>query len=319
MTKGQKLHERCGTPAYIAPEILREVGYDGTLADVWSSGVVLYAMLYGNFPFRATNVEELEQLILGGNYTLPPEISESARDLIAKILNLDPAQRITIPEIYAHPWMRDVDYRCIHIYIHNLLRIVSLFTEEEINAIKKEYDYKERQKDNSVSAEESSVFTVHGLNTTAENNDSESDLSKSAILAPFNSNEPDERSFVDSVQPLVISKHTIKFCSKLREIDRQYERDNNSKIDNGVYVQAALLASPPISPKSSGTKGLHAGLTRSTAGSSTTQSSTPTNQLDKNVLEQMERMGFDRSFVIASLNGNVHNSATTCYYLMAEE
>lgn len=111
VAKGQKLHERCGTPAYIAPEVLKEVGYDGTLADVWSAGVVLYAMLYGNFPFRANNVDDLEKLILAGKYTLPPEISEEARDLLTKLLCQDPDRRITVPEIYSHPWMRDVDYR----------------------------------------------------------------------------------------------------------------------------------------------------------------------------------------------------------------
>ena len=111
VSKGQRLRERCGTPAYIAPEILREAGYEGTMVDVWSAGVVLYAMLYGNFPFRANNVDELEQLILGGNYTLATDISEDARDLIAKILNPNPGARINVSDILAHPWMKDIDYR----------------------------------------------------------------------------------------------------------------------------------------------------------------------------------------------------------------
>jgi len=113
VTKGQKLRERCGTPAYIAPEILREVGYDGTMVDVWSAGVVLYAMVYGNFPFRAVNVDELEQLILVGNYSLPAEISDDARDLLSKMLNPNPNLRITVQGIYAHPWMQDIDYSSI--------------------------------------------------------------------------------------------------------------------------------------------------------------------------------------------------------------
>jgi len=111
------LIERCGTPAYIAPEILRELGYKGTEADAWSAGIVLYTMLYGNFPFNADTVEELERLVLIGNYSLPLDISMNARDLLARILDPDPSTRITLPEIYLHSWMRDVDYSCIRLII----------------------------------------------------------------------------------------------------------------------------------------------------------------------------------------------------------
>lgn len=107
--KSQRLRDRCGTPAYIAPEILIGDGYEGFTVDVWSAGVVLYAMLYGNFPFKATVVEELEQQIIAGKYTLPNDISEEARDLLSQILCHDPQLRLTIPEIMIHPWMKAVD------------------------------------------------------------------------------------------------------------------------------------------------------------------------------------------------------------------
>jgi len=54
--KGEKMTEQCGTPAYIAPEIIRDEGYYGFAVDIWSSGVVLYAMLYGTVPFKASNM-----------------------------------------------------------------------------------------------------------------------------------------------------------------------------------------------------------------------------------------------------------------------
>jgi 5'-AMP-activated protein kinase catalytic alpha subunit len=59
--------EQCGTPAYIAPEIFRGQGYRGYQSDVWSAGVVLYAMLYGTVPFKATNMTELQRQILTVN------------------------------------------------------------------------------------------------------------------------------------------------------------------------------------------------------------------------------------------------------------
>ena len=62
-----KLFDQCGTPAYIAPEILRNEGYDFSV-DVWSAGVVLYAMLSGNVPFKGKNVQELHERILKGKF-----------------------------------------------------------------------------------------------------------------------------------------------------------------------------------------------------------------------------------------------------------
>lgn len=97
--------EQCGTPAYIAPEILRDQGYYGFSADIWSAGVVLYAMLYGTVPFKANTMNDLHRLILKAKYQLEDTASEEARDLIKKLLNRNPAERLTIPEILLHPWM----------------------------------------------------------------------------------------------------------------------------------------------------------------------------------------------------------------------
>ena len=111
------MNERCGTPIYIAPEILKDEGYEGVPVDIWSVGIVRYTMLYGDFPFHADSVEELENLVLQGQYALPDEITESARDLLSRILTMDPGSRITIPEIYAHPWMQNIDYSSIMLCI----------------------------------------------------------------------------------------------------------------------------------------------------------------------------------------------------------
>ena len=88
--KGEKMSEQCGTPAYIAPEILLDKGYDGFACDIWSTGVVLYAMLYGTVPFKASNMSELQKMIIRGKYTLGEGISKEAKDLLQKLLERDP-------------------------------------------------------------------------------------------------------------------------------------------------------------------------------------------------------------------------------------
>jgi hypothetical protein len=113
-----------------------------------------------------------------------------------------------------------------------IITVVCLFNEEEVHSIRREYDFKERLKDASVS-DTSSIFTVHNLDTE---NSEDTEMSKSIVLAPYNTNESDEEELLSRVEPLVISKRIIKFSSKLREVDRQYEKDNNSNIDNGIYV-----------------------------------------------------------------------------------
>jgi 5'-AMP-activated protein kinase catalytic alpha subunit len=95
------LTEQCGTPAYIAPEVLEGFGFDGFKADIWSAGVVLYAMLLGTVPFKANNMSELQKLILKAKYTIKEDTSDTqhkplsneAKELIQLILEREPSFR----------------------------------------------------------------------------------------------------------------------------------------------------------------------------------------------------------------------------------
>ncbi|KAF0911439.1 hypothetical protein E2562_008313 [Oryza meyeriana var. granulata] len=100
------LHTQCGTPAYVAPEVLRKRGYDGARADLWSCGVVLYVLLCGFLPFQHENYVKMYQKIFKGEYQVPPWVSGDARRLIARLLVVDPAKRISIPEIMRTPWFK---------------------------------------------------------------------------------------------------------------------------------------------------------------------------------------------------------------------
>jgi serine/threonine-protein kinase SRK2 len=99
-----------GTPAYIAPEVLRRTGYDGRTADAWSCGVTLFVMLVGTYPFedpaKPRDFRATIARIMARQYAFPPglNLSEGVRDLFDRIFVIDPAARLSIAGICAHPW-----------------------------------------------------------------------------------------------------------------------------------------------------------------------------------------------------------------------
>lgn len=104
MHDGHFLKTSCGSPNYAAPEVISGKLYAGPEVDVWSCGVILYALLCGSLPFDDENIPSLFKKIKGGIYTMPSHLSPGARDLIPRMLLVDPLRRITIPEVRCHPW-----------------------------------------------------------------------------------------------------------------------------------------------------------------------------------------------------------------------
>ncbi|KAL3616233.1 CBL-interacting protein kinase [Castilleja foliolosa] len=100
------LHTTCGTPAYVAPEVLERKGYNGTAADVWSCGIVLFVMLAGYLPFHDSNLMELYRKIGKGEYRFPRWFSPEVRRLISRILDPNPSTRIPISRIRVCSWFR---------------------------------------------------------------------------------------------------------------------------------------------------------------------------------------------------------------------
>ena len=97
----------CGTPNYIAPEILYDQGDGHSFeVDIWSVGVILYTLLIGKPPFQTNNVQKIYERIKRNEYEIPLEstISDQARDLIQSILTPDPSERPSLIEIMDHPW-----------------------------------------------------------------------------------------------------------------------------------------------------------------------------------------------------------------------
>ncbi|RNF00472.1 putative protein kinase [Trypanosoma conorhini] len=104
MKDGEFLATSCGSPNYAAPEVISGKLYFGPEVDVWSCGVILYAMLCGYLPFDEDNIPLLFSKIKKGRYTIPRHVSHGARELIEQILVVDPLMRLTIPQIRDNVW-----------------------------------------------------------------------------------------------------------------------------------------------------------------------------------------------------------------------
>ncbi|CAI9627871.1 unnamed protein product [Alternaria burnsii] len=107
---GKKLTTPCGSPHYAAPEVIKTTSYDGGKADVWSCGVILFVLLTGTPPFNYSgddrDLKHLFRDIAAAKYIMPDNISREAQDLIGRILIADPNRRISIDEIWNHPFLR---------------------------------------------------------------------------------------------------------------------------------------------------------------------------------------------------------------------
>ncbi|CAN6459290.1 unnamed protein product [Victoria cruziana] len=100
------LHTTCGTPAYVAPEVLAKRGYDGAKADLWSCGVILYVFLAGFLPFQDDNIMAMYRKIYKGDFRCPPWFSSDVRRLILKLLDPNPNTRITTAKLMENTWFK---------------------------------------------------------------------------------------------------------------------------------------------------------------------------------------------------------------------
>ncbi|KAF9937081.1 hypothetical protein BGZ65_001829 [Modicella reniformis] len=103
---GKLLETSCGSPHYASPEVVTGMKYDGSASDIWSCGVILYALLTGHLPFDDENIRQLLSKVKAGKFLMPTDISKDAQDLISRMLTVNPKHRITMQNVMRHPWFR---------------------------------------------------------------------------------------------------------------------------------------------------------------------------------------------------------------------
>ncbi|KAL2343289.1 hypothetical protein Fmac_004574 [Flemingia macrophylla] len=112
------LHTFCGTPAYVAPEVLARKGYDGAKVDIWSCGVVLFVLMAGYLPFHDRNVMAMYKKIYKGEFRCPRWFSSDLTKLLSRLLDTNPHTRISIPEIMDNPWFKK-GFKQIKFYVED--------------------------------------------------------------------------------------------------------------------------------------------------------------------------------------------------------
>ena len=139
------LKSKCGSLCFAAPEMISGKKYNGSISDIWSSGVTLFSMISGFLPFQEDDTQLVYQKIIKGKYQIPYYISQNARDLISRILNVIPHKRYTFEQIKKHRWFKMLDPSNTMREGLLLDKHVIPIDEDIINIMVKKYDFNEEE------------------------------------------------------------------------------------------------------------------------------------------------------------------------------
>ncbi len=344
-SRKQMLHDKCGTPMYMAPEILlssKTKGYEGFPVDIWSSGISLYIMLSGTLPFNLKNNEsssmdeennnniELQYSIINKEPKKIEKISDEAKDLLKGLLNKNPNKRLTIEQILNHPWLK-----CDEKNLKN--KKYHLFTKAEMIMLSKTYiDYR-----NGLIEDLKENFTISNLIIEKNNKKGENKIknitTKSSLLAPYNTliqdnesilEEESQDSFDDLNNPNInLENDIIIYNNKVKEYNLNYELNNNGECDNGMLINTKTGTISSSAANNSNIKNESQLTSRSRRrndenddieddfNENEEQEEEQEKKIEK-ILEEIEKIGYDKEYVLNCVNKNILCHASTVFYLM---
>ncbi|KAK4370250.1 hypothetical protein RND71_009725 [Anisodus tanguticus] len=206
------LHTLCGTPAYVAPEILTKKGYDGEKVDIWSCGIILFVLNAGYLPFHDPNLMVMYKKIYKGEFRCPKWMSSDLKRFLSRLLDTNPMTRITIDEIISDPWFK----KC--------LKRVKLFFEDNIDYSSTE----ERLEDDHMKKTSMNAFDLisfsSGLNLSSLFNES------------FNPMENSEKVVVEGSPEKIIEKVGELSKKENFKVKRMKEWGMQIKLRNAIFT-----------------------------------------------------------------------------------
>ena len=360
------LYDKCGTPMYMAPEIVlssKKNGYRGFPVDIWASGITLYIMLTGNLPFNLNNKSndelslkeikkkdntDLQLQIINFKPKKIKHISEDAYNLLCGLLNKNPENRLTCDGILNHPWLKNINYN----FLNNDNDKNNLFTKAEMTLMSKTYiDYR-----NGNLEDLRENFTITNLKCDEIKEEEKNITSKSSILDPFNSaitnnNKSLINSLIEDVKDkyddfnnskLELENDIIIFNNKVKQYNLNYEINNNQEVDNGMMIKTksdisssnSNLNNSRITNNKDKEKELfeyqfneeknkkNKNMKYNNIMNNNLEEKNNFNDIDVNnpkdneILNQIQKFGYNKEFVIKCIKNNILCHASTVYYLL---
>ena len=229
------LSTACGSPCYAAPEMLSGKKYNGINIDIWSSGIVLYAMLCGYLPFEDNDNPKLYKKIIKGVFETPEFLSPLAVDLLHRILNVDPEKRYTIEQIKEHPWFNQLNPKLNMSEGLLIEKYVVPFDEEIINQMVNEYSYNEQLiKVNLLVNKHNHITTTYFLILRKKirmGKKSIGDMTSQLFIDYINDEKNLLSSYDNDLNSIIIDR-ILNIKNKEKEQEKEKEKENEKDKEN---------------------------------------------------------------------------------------